>query len=54
MHGLASALIPAIEVMFIGAVLGSSIVILLSSVEDFVLLLENEPSAHGDRNRERH
>jgi hypothetical protein len=54
MHSLTSALIPAIELMFVGGVLGSSIVILLTSVEDFILLLENEPSAHGDRNRERH
>jgi len=36
MHSLASALIPAIEVMFVGGV------------------LENETSAHGNRNRERH
>jgi hypothetical protein len=47
MHSLASALIPAIEVMFVGGVL-------LTSVEDFLLLLENETSAHGNRNRERH
>lgn len=54
MYRLASALIPAIEVMFIGGILGSSIVVLLTSVEDFIMLLENEPSSPGDRNRERH
>ncbi len=53
MNILVSALIHAIEAMFIAGVVGSSIVVLLTSVEDFKMLFEKESSSHGDRNQDR-
>ena len=41
MNILASALIRGIEAMFITGVLGSSIVVLLTSMEDFKMLFED-------------
>jgi hypothetical protein len=49
MNILISALIHLIEAMFVAGVIGSAIVVLLTSVEDFKMLFEKEPSSHpGD------
>ncbi len=50
MNILVSALICAIEGMFVVGILGSSIVVLLTSVEDFEMLFEKEPSSSAGRN----
>lgn len=50
MNILVSALIRVIEAMFIVGILGSSIVVLLTSVEDFKMLFEKEPSSSAGRN----
>ena len=44
MNILISILIRIIEVMFVTGVIGSSIVIILTSVEDFKMLFEKESS----------
>ena len=54
MNILVSALIHVIEAMFVAGLLGSAIVVLLTSIEDFKMLFEKEPSSHGDRNQELH
>jgi len=43
MNLLVSILIRTIEVMFVAGVIGSAIVVLLTSVEDFKMLFEKEP-----------
>jgi len=53
MNILASALIRGIEAMFITGILGSSIVVLLTSMEDFTMLFQMGSSSHGDRNQDR-
>jgi hypothetical protein len=53
MNTLVSALVYIIETMFVAGILGSSIVVLLTSIEDFKMLFEKEPSAHGDGSQER-
>ena len=42
MNTLVSVLIRIVEVMFVAGVAGSSIVVLLTSVEDFKMLFEKE------------
>ena len=42
MNLLVSILIRIIEVMFVAGVIGSAIVVLLSSVEDYKMLFEKE------------
>lgn len=42
MNLLVSILIRTIEVMFVAGVIGSAIVVLLTSVEDFKMLFEKE------------
>jgi hypothetical protein len=42
MNLLVSILIRIIEVMFVAGVIGSAIVVLLTSVEDFKMLFEKE------------
>ena len=44
MNTLISILIRIIEVMFVAGVIGSSIVVLLTSIEDFKMLFEKETS----------
>jgi hypothetical protein len=45
MNLLVSILIRTIEVMFVAGVIGSAIVVLLTSVEDFKMLFEKESSS---------
>jgi hypothetical protein len=45
MNLLVSLLIRIIEVMFVAGVVGSAIVVLLTSVEDFKMLFEKESSS---------
>jgi hypothetical protein len=48
MNLLVSILIRIIEVMFVAGVIGSAIVVLLTSVEDFKMLFEKEsPSSRN-------
>jgi hypothetical protein len=42
MNTLVSVLIRIVEVMFVAGVIGSSVVVLLTSVEDFKMLFEKE------------
>ncbi len=44
MNILVAVLIRIIEVMFVAGVIGSSIVVILTSVEDFKMLFEKEAS----------
>jgi hypothetical protein len=44
MNTLISILIRIVEVMFVAGVIGSSVVVLLTSVEDFKMLFEKETS----------
>jgi hypothetical protein len=53
MNTLVSALGYIIETMFVVGILGSSIVVLLTSIEDFEMLFEKESSAHGNGSQER-
>ena len=48
MNLLIAILIRIIEVMFVGGVIGSAIVVVLTSVEDFKMLFEKETS-HGSQ-----
>jgi len=52
MLSLISALIHLIDAMFVAGVLGSTIVVLLTSVEDFKMLFAKRPSAHPAGNQE--
>jgi hypothetical protein len=45
MNTLVAILIRIIEVMFVAGVIGSAIVVLLTSIEDFKMLFEKETSA---------
>jgi hypothetical protein len=45
MNLLVSILIRIIEVMFVAGVIGSAIVVLLTSVEDFKMLFEKESTS---------
>lgn len=47
MDTLISILIRIIEVMFVAGVIGSSIVVLLTSIEDFKMLFEKESPPAG-------
>lgn len=47
MNVLIAVLIRIIEVMFVAGVIGSSIVVLLTSIEDFKMLFEKEISPGG-------
>jgi hypothetical protein len=47
MNILISILIRIVEVMFVAGVFGSSIVVVLTSVEDFKMLFEKETSPGG-------
>lgn len=53
MNTMFSALGYIIEMMFVVGILGSSIVVLLTSIEDFEMLFEKEPPAHGDGSQKR-
>ena len=44
MNILISILIRIIEVMFVAGVMGSSVVVLLTSIEDFKMMFEKETS----------
>jgi hypothetical protein len=44
MNTLVSVLIRIVEVMFVAGVIGSSVVVILTSVEDFRMLFEKETS----------
>jgi hypothetical protein len=46
MDTLISILIHLVEAMFVAGVIGSAVVVLLTSVEDFKMLFETEPSSH--------
>ena len=48
MNLLTAILIRIIEVMFVAGVIGSAIVVVLTSVEDFQMLFERETS-HGSK-----
>ena len=48
MNLLIAILIRIIEVMFVAGVIGSAIVVVLTSVEDFKMLFEKETS-HGSQ-----
>ena len=48
MNLLIAILIRIIEVMFVAGVIGSAIVVVLTSVEDFKMLFEKEAS-HGSK-----
>ena len=48
MNLLIAILIRIIEVMFVAGVIGSAIVVVLTSVEDFKMLFEKETS-HGSK-----
>ena len=48
MNLLTAILIRIIEVMFVAGVIGSAIVVVLTSVEDFKMLFEKETS-HGSQ-----
>jgi hypothetical protein len=52
MNILVSALIHVVEAMFVAGVLGSSIVVLLTSIEDFKMLFEKESSSGAGRNNQ--
>jgi hypothetical protein len=45
MNTLVAILIRIIEVMFVAGVIGSAIVVLLTSIEDFKMLFEKETSS---------
>ncbi len=45
MNTLVTILIRIVEVMFVAGVLGSAVVVLLTSIEDFKMLFEKESSA---------
>lgn len=47
MNILISILIRIVEVMFVAGVIGSSVVVVLTSVEDFKMLFEKETTSHG-------
>jgi hypothetical protein len=47
MNALIAILIRIIEVMFVAGLIGSSIVVLLTSIEDFRMLFEKETSPGG-------
>ncbi len=47
MNILISILIRIIEVMFVAGVIGSAIVVLLTSIEDFKMLFEKESPPGG-------
>jgi hypothetical protein len=47
MNILISILIRIVEVMFVAGVIGSAIVVVLTSVEDFKMLFEKETSPGG-------
>jgi hypothetical protein len=47
MNTLILILIRIVEVMFVAGVIGSSIVVVLTSVEDFKMLFEKETSSGG-------
>ena len=47
MNALIAVLIRIIEVMFVAGVIGSAIVVLLTSIEDFKMLFEKEASPGG-------
>jgi hypothetical protein len=49
MNPLVSVLIRILEAMFVAGVIGSAIVVILTSIEDFKMLFEKEPS-RADRN----
>ncbi len=50
MNFVISLLIRVIEAMFVAGILGSAIVVLLTSIEDFKMLFEKEPSSNSARN----
>ena len=47
MNAVISLLIRIIETMFIAGVIGSAVVVLLTSIEDFKMLFEKESSSHA-------
>ena len=53
MNALASTLIRLVEAMFVAGVLGSTIVIFLTSIEDFKMLFERRPSSTAGGNQAR-
>ncbi len=50
MNLVVSFLIRVIEAMFVAGILGSAIVVLLTSIEDFKMLFEKEPTSTPARN----
>jgi hypothetical protein len=44
MNTLVAILIRVVEVMFVAGVIGSAVVVLLTSIEDFKMLFEKESS----------
>jgi hypothetical protein len=50
MNFVISLLIRVIEAMFVAGILGSAIVVLLTSIEDFKMLFEKEPSSNSAKN----
>jgi hypothetical protein len=53
MNTVISLLIHLIEAMFVAGIIGSAVVVLLTSVEDFKMLFEKDSSSHsgGDQAR---
>ena len=45
-----SLLIRLIEAMFVAGIVGSTIVVLLTSIEDFKMLFEKQPVSNSARN----
>ena len=45
-----SLLIRVVEAMFVAGVLGSSVVVILTSIEDFKMLFEKRPVSTSARN----
>jgi hypothetical protein len=50
MNLVVSFLIRVIEAMFVAGILGSAVVVLLTSIEDFKMLFEKEPTSTSARN----
>ena len=47
MNAVMSLLIHLTEAMFVVGIIGSAVVVLLTSIEDFKMLFEREPSSHA-------
>jgi hypothetical protein len=53
MNTVISLLIRLIEIMFVGGIIGSAVVVLLTSIEDFKMLFERDSSSHAPADQTR-